>query len=57
MPNNLPLAAVGAGVLWLGWNGFNGGDPYFAGGDGKGWVSAVEGLVRIRTGERGHDAL
>jgi Amt family ammonium transporter len=32
-PNNLPLAAVGAGVLWLGWNGFNGGDPYFAGAD------------------------
>jgi len=22
---------VGAGILWLGWNGFNGGDPYFAG--------------------------
>src|ERR1700759_1806827 len=31
VPNNLPLAAVGAGVLWLGWNGFNGGDPYFSG--------------------------
>ena len=29
-PNNLPLALVGAGLLWLGWNGFNGGDPYFA---------------------------
>jgi Amt family ammonium transporter len=27
VPNNLPLAAVGAGVLWLGWNGFNVGDP------------------------------
>jgi nitrogen regulatory protein P-II 1 len=26
-------------------------------GDGKLWVSPVEGLVRIRTGERGHDAL
>ncbi len=25
-------------------------------GDGKVWVSAVESLVRIRTGERGHDA-
>jgi Amt family ammonium transporter len=31
VPNNLPIAAVGAGILWLGWNGFNGGDPYFAG--------------------------
>jgi nitrogen regulatory protein P-II 1 len=26
-------------------------------GDGKVWVSAVESLVRIRTGERDHDAL
>lgn len=26
-------------------------------GDGKVWVSSVEGLVRIRTGERNHDAL
>jgi Amt family ammonium transporter len=25
------MVAVGAGLLWLGWNGFNGGDPYFAG--------------------------
>ena len=32
-PNNLLLCAVGAGILWLGWNGFNGGDPYFAGAD------------------------
>jgi len=29
-PNSLLLALVGAGILWLGWNGFNGGDPYFA---------------------------
>jgi ammonium transporter, Amt family len=31
VPNNLPMAAVGAGILWLGWNGFNGGDMYFSG--------------------------
>src|SRR6202035_107522 len=29
-PNNLLMVATGAGLLWLGWNGFNGGDPYFA---------------------------
>ncbi|GAM50704.1 ammonium transporter [Nocardia seriolae] len=33
VPNNLPMAAAGAGILWLGWNGFNGGDPYFSGSD------------------------
>jgi len=33
IPNNLLFIAVGAGLLWLGWNGFNGGDPYFAGAD------------------------
>src|SRR5436305_1957305 len=32
-PNNLAMVAVGAGLLWLGWNGFNGGDPYFANAD------------------------
>jgi Amt family ammonium transporter len=32
-PNNLLMCATGAGILWLGWNGFNGGDPYFAGPD------------------------
>jgi ammonium transporter, Amt family len=30
-PNNLLMVAAGAGLLWLGWNGFNGGDPYYAG--------------------------
>ncbi len=29
-PNSLLITLAGAGVLWLGWNGFNGGDPYFA---------------------------
>jgi Amt family ammonium transporter len=30
LPHNLPIIAAGAGIVWLGWNGFNGGDPYFA---------------------------
>jgi len=29
-PNNILLVLVGAGILWVGWNGFNGGDPYAA---------------------------
>lgn len=33
LPNNLLTALAGAGILWLGWNGFNGGDPYFANAD------------------------
>jgi Amt family ammonium transporter len=32
-PNSLLMALAGAGILWLGWNGFNGGDPYFANAD------------------------
>jgi Amt family ammonium transporter len=32
-PNNLAMVAIGAGLLWLGWNGFNGGDPYNIGFD------------------------
>jgi Amt family ammonium transporter len=27
------VTLVGAGILWIGWNGFNGGDPYFANAD------------------------
>jgi Amt family ammonium transporter len=29
-PNNVAMVALGAGLLWMGWNGFNGGDPYTA---------------------------
>ncbi|XP_030551374.1 ammonium transporter 3 member 1-like isoform X2 [Rhodamnia argentea] len=29
-PNNVLLMLAGAGLLWLGWAGFNGGDPYTA---------------------------
>ncbi|CAL5358980.1 hypothetical protein CsSME_00049078 [Camellia sinensis var. sinensis] len=27
-PNNILLMLAGAGLLWMGWTGFNGGDPY-----------------------------
>ena len=30
-PTTWSWRRVGAGILWLGWNGFNGGDPYYAG--------------------------
>ncbi|WOG87363.1 hypothetical protein DCAR_0206587 [Daucus carota subsp. sativus] len=29
-PNNILLMLAGAGLLWMGWSGFNGGDPYAA---------------------------
>src|SRR5579864_482140 len=32
-PNSLLVTLIGAGILWLGWNGFNGGDPYCANAD------------------------
>ncbi|KAJ3208609.1 hypothetical protein HDU82_002208 [Entophlyctis luteolus] len=32
-PNNIPLMMAGAGMLWLGWNGFNGGASFAAGAD------------------------
>jgi ammonium transporter, Amt family len=32
-PNNILAMLVGAGILWIGWNGFNGGDPYSASAD------------------------
>src|SRR6202051_4109651 len=31
--SNMMLAIAGGGLLWLGWSGFNGGDPYFANAD------------------------
>jgi ammonium transporter, Amt family len=37
-PSNLIAVITGAGLLWLGWNGFNGGDPYFAGADASGAI-------------------
>jgi Amt family ammonium transporter len=37
-PNNLIMAFAGAGILWLGWNGFNGGDPFYANPDAAGAV-------------------
>jgi len=32
-PNNINLMLFGAGLLWMGWTGFNGGDPFVAGVD------------------------
>ncbi|KAL8497548.1 hypothetical protein ACS0TY_021035 [Phlomoides rotata] len=29
-PNNILLMLAGAGLLWMGWTGFNCGDPYMA---------------------------
>lgn len=29
-PNNVLLMLAGAGLLWMGWSGFNGGAPYAA---------------------------
>ena len=35
IPNNLDVRRRRRRHLWLGWNGFNGGDPYFAGADAR----------------------
>ncbi|WVZ88671.1 hypothetical protein U9M48_035163 [Paspalum notatum var. saurae] len=32
-PSNLLLMLAGAGILWMGWTGFNGGDPFAANAD------------------------
>jgi ammonium transporter, Amt family len=32
-PHNILMVLIGAGILWIGWNGFNGGDPYAASAD------------------------
>ena len=48
LPNNLVMAAVGAGILWLGWNGFNGGDPYYAGAS----MAAAVINTNLATGDR-----
>ncbi|MGD1052865.1 MAG: ammonium transporter, partial [Candidatus Dormibacteria bacterium] len=37
-PSNLIMAVAGGGLLWLGWAGFNGGDPYFANADAAGAI-------------------
>lgn len=42
-PNNLLMVMAGAGPLWLGWNGFNGGDPYFANADAAAAVLNTSG--------------
>ena len=59
IPNNLLFVAVGAGILWLGWNGFNGGDPYFAGQDASAAVAQHQpghGGRHDDLDHHGHDA-
>ena len=46
-PNSLLVTLIGAGILWLGWNGFNGGDPYFANAD------AGAAVLNTNTAHRG----
>jgi ammonia channel protein AmtB len=41
-PNSLLVTLIGAGIRWLGWNGFNGGDPYFANADAVRRCSTIE---------------
>ena len=43
------MVAVGAGLLWLGWNGFNGGDPYNVGPDASSAVLNTNLAPRSRS--------
>ena len=54
VPNNLLFVAVGAGILWLGWNGFNGGDPYFAGADATAAVVNTNLATAVRDDDLDH---
>lgn len=40
-PNNVILMLAGAGLLWMGWSGFNGGAPFVA--------STISGLAILNT--------
>ena len=53
-PNNLAMVALGAGLLWLGWNGFNGGDPYNVGTDAVGRCAEHQPGDRRRVPRVGH---
>ncbi len=44
-PNSILVTLIGAGILWLGWNGFNGGDPYFANADAGAAITPGAGYV------------
>lgn len=48
-PNNIIAMLVGAGILWTGWNGFNGGDPYT--GTFHGPDSALD-FISVETGKQ-----
>ncbi len=52
VPNSLLFVAVGAGILWLGWNGFNGGHPYFAGADASAAVITTNLATAVRSPTR-----
>ena len=46
-PNNLTMTLIGAGLLWIGWFGFNGGSAVSA---GEGAVLALDGYPDLRGG-------